>query len=585
MRRFGLIGFCFLILFFTLQSEQEITQFEKEVKKIKNSVSPSLVKVVAENHKKYVATGIAIDHDMILSSTIIVARPFEKIYIKTIDGKQYNAEIIGRDSQHAIIILKIKEKIMTPMPLSHVLEVGVWIALVGVFYNKFPSIFQGIVRSATDDAVILNAPVFPGASGGAVVNKKGELVAVIRGQLKIAVEPDISIIDNKGELVLHSPQLRNKNLCYALPIKKVMDISEQIRQYGHVRRSWLGIFVQESGSGKQARIFRVEKGSPAEKAGLMNDDIVISINGKTINTYSDISRIIRSYHPGNQVTVTVLRNDTTKSIQVVLGNFPDRRNIDIGNLRVTIPKTSITVPEINGSLPRAKNLTFYRKGSRKLGIDVIEITTGLAEKFNISEGHGLLISKVYEKSAALKAGFSEGDIVVSGNDSPLRTLDDIRRVLSELNAKESVKLVFYRNGKRRSVDVIPDVVRDEFVDWDEFLSRSNIFSKYIGESVHIRLSNVLNRKLIRLKMELKRLKAEGGSISEKQLERINREIALIKQQMDKNVGKELRRIKELKQRIDEETRKFREEERRIIKELERIKEGMKKGKESDSSTV
>ncbi|MCK4835403.1 MAG: hypothetical protein KAT17_02135, partial [Candidatus Aminicenantes bacterium] len=96
MRKIIILGFFCLILFISVNSEQKIAQFEKEVKAIKNSVAPSLVKVIAENHKKYVATGIAIADDMILTSTLITTRAYDKIYIKTINGKQYNADIIGR---------------------------------------------------------------------------------------------------------------------------------------------------------------------------------------------------------------------------------------------------------------------------------------------------------------------------------------------------------------------------------------------------------------------------------------------------------------------------------------------------------
>ncbi|MCK4829558.1 PDZ domain-containing protein, partial [bacterium] len=429
-----------------------------------------------ENHKKYVATGIAIADDMILTSTLITTRAYDKIYIKTINGKQYNADIIGRDSKHAIILLKLKEKVLTPMRRSYELEVGDWIALVGVFYNKFPSIFQGIVSSLTEKEMILNAPVFPGASGGAVVNKKGELVAVIRGRLRIAMEPDISIIDHKGELILHSPKLRNKNLCYAVPIKKVMEIANQIKEYGHVKRGWLGIYIRSDKTGREAKITYVVKGSPAESAGLQKYDIVISINGKKIKKYSDVSRIIHSIHPGKKVKINVLRNQVPKTIRVQIGEVQPKKYYEFGNFRITLPRSPMIIPEFDGTFPQAKNFTLYRKGSKKLGVDVIEITTGLAKKFKIKEGYGLMISKVYEKSSAEKAGFSEGDIIIQANKKPLKTFTDIRNTLNELNEKEPIKLVFYRDGKRRSMNMIPDIINDEFVDWNEFLSRSDIFS-------------------------------------------------------------------------------------------------------------
>lgn len=574
-----------LILLVSVYSEDRITRFEEEIKNIKNSVAPSLVKVVAENHKKYVATGIAIDRDMVLTSTLVVARPFDQIYVRTIDGRRYDAEIMGKDTNHAIILLKIKEKAMIPMPRSDALEEGDWIALVGVFYNKFPSIFQGIVSTATDEEVILNAPVFPGASGGAVVNKKGRLVAVIRGQLRIAVEPDISIIDNRGELVLRSAKLRNKNLCYAVPIQKVLKITEQIKKYGHVKRGWLGIYIQSAGNGNKARIARVVQGSPAERAGLREGDTVVDIGGKRIGTPGDISRIIRSYHPGSKVSIKVFRNNDHKVIPVTLGSYPDRGNHDLGNIRITVPRTPVIIPQPNGTLPRAKKFTIYRKGSKKMGIDVVEVTPGLAKKFDIREGYGLMISRVDEKSPAQKAGILEGDIIVRGNQTPLKTLTDIRRFLNNQKAGESVKITFYRDGKRRTVSVSPQITRDSFVEWDDFFSRSSLFSRFFGESVQMDILSFINQKLARLNRELNRVKRAGDTVSREKLESINEEISLLKRKLNDAIGKEFKRIQEQKQRIDGQIRKFREQERRIKDELEDIKKRLKKITGSDSPTV
>ena len=215
----------------------------------------------------------------------------------------------------------------------------------------------------------------------------------------------------------------------------------------------------------------------------------------------------------------------------------------------------------------------------------MEITSGLAKKFGVREGYGLMISKVYEKSAARKGGLAEGDVMVLGNGSPIRTLNDIRGVLNGLTTGESVKITFYRDGKRKSAKLLPDMVSDGIVEWDEFLSRSNIFSRYIGDSILMRRSNILNRRLAQVKGELKRLKNSHGGISKEQLERIHREITFLKNKLEDTITKELKHLQDQKQLIDEEVRRFREEEKRIIKEVDKIKNRIEKDKNTDSTVV
>lgn len=579
----------FLLMLFMLHSifaEEKIEQFEKEIKKIKNRVSPSLVKVVSENHKKYVATGIAISPDMILTSTLITRHAFDKIYIETISGRRFNAKILGEDRRYSLILLKLDKKVMKPIMITSKLDIGDWIALVGVFYNKFPSIFQGIVSSVSDQEMILNAPVFPGASGGAVVNKKGELVAVIRGRFAIAVEPDIAIIDREGELILRTPKMTNKNLCYAVPAEKVMEIATKLEKHGKVKRGWLGVSIRSKKDGQTVQINTIFDQSPAQLAGLKKNDVVISIDGKSIKAASDVSRIIRAIPPGKVVRIQVLRNEKPKIIQVKIGESrPIRKHYQVGDFRIRVLESPLVVSEIQGKFPQAKNFVLYSRGSKKLGIDVMEITSELAKRFKVKEGYGLMISKVYPKSAAYKTGLIEGDIIVSANHEPIRTLLDIQNRLRKLETREAVHIDIYRDGKFMTFNIIPDMVKDDYLNWREFLSKSDFFSRYLYNSYSIGFKNLLRQQLGMIKAKINRLNKSGIRISTVEMRKLENDVNLLKKKLEETYQRELKRIQEVRKRIGEESKKFRNEGAVILKEIEQIKKKLKKEKKSDKETL
>jgi serine protease Do len=569
-----------LVMTHSVFSEERIDQFEKEIKKIKNQVSPSLVKVISENHKKYVATGIAIASDMILTSTLITRHTYDRIYIETISGQHHNARILGEDRRYSLILLKLDKQVMKPIRTTSRLDIGDWIALVGVFYNRFPSIIQGIVSSVSDQEMILNAPVFPGVSGGAVVNKRGELVAIIRGRFGIAVEPDISIVDHEGELILRTPKMTNKSLCYAVPVEKVLEIARTLEKHGKVKRGWLGVSIQSINNGGTVRIKTIFEQSPAQIAGLRKNDVVVSIDGNRIRETSDVSRIIRGLSPGKEVKIQVLRNEKPKSIRVKIGESrPAKKHYQAGDFRIRVSESPLVISEMQGRFPQAKNFVLYRRGSKKLGVDVMEITSELARRFKVKEGYGLMISKVYPKSAAFKTGLIEGDIIVSANQKPIRTLLDIQNRLTELEKGEVIRIEIYRDGKFRTFSIIPDMVKDEYENWRDFLSKSDFFSRYLYNSYSIGFKNVLKRQLGLLKTKINRLNKGGERISKAEFKKIENDINLLKKKFEETYNRELKRIQILRRHISEESKLFRNEGAIILKELEQIREKLK-GKEN-----
>ncbi len=489
MKKLLIIIFLIMIMFFSSRAEKNIAKFEGEVKGVLKTVSPSLVKVVSQNHKKYIATGIAIDRDYVITNLIIVRHPYESIYVSTAAGDRYPARITGKDNESSIMLLKIDTQALTPIKPARQSEVGDWIALVGAFYQKFPSIYQGILSSTSPDELILNAPVAPGASGGAVVNKKGELIGVIRGRFGFVVGPDYTFQDHSAEILLKSPRSQSKDLCYAIPVKKVFRVTDDLKKYGKIRRGWLGVGLLSAG--KRVKVGRVSENSPAERAGIRRGDIILSIDSKSIETPRDVSNIIKSLKPQEKARIKILRHDQEKILAANIGEAKERDyRVSVFSSTEDQPffyswsqaDTESLLPERLESLPSIENYVLNLSGSRTLGVDVMALTPELAEEFKVKEGCGLLISKIFEDSAAQEAGLQVADIIVQANDNKTITISDLRKVLNQLKDEETILLTLYQKGKVKKIKVIPDKNKRWGPAADEFTNKLRELNIKIDES-------------------------------------------------------------------------------------------------------
>jgi len=261
-----------------------IDDIENEIRAVLQRVSPSLVKVVAENGSKYVATGIALEGGLIITSAQVTRRPFAKLSVETSRGESIAARVAGQDDRSGLTLLRLDRNTLPTLPPGKPAEVGNWVALVGLFYEKFPAISQGIVSSLSANELILNAPVAPGSAGGAVVNKKGELLGVIRGSVGFAFTPDYTFKDHSASIVVSGSRSESGSLCYAIPVGQVQRIVQQLKTAGRIVPGWLGIiFVADSNQVQEAT-----KESPAAKAGIAGGDRIEELAGRPITSFRDI---------------------------------------------------------------------------------------------------------------------------------------------------------------------------------------------------------------------------------------------------------------------------------------------------------
>jgi S1-C subfamily serine protease len=573
MKKILFIILLLLVTVFSIAAAEKIDTIENEIKIVLNQVSPSLVKVVSENAKKYVATGIALENELIITTSLITRHPIEKLYVEDINGIKIMAKIVGQDNRSGLTLLRLSKKGPRQLPQALKAAAGDWVALIGLFYNRFPAIYQGIISSRSEAELILNAPVAPGSAGGAVVNKKGELLGVIRGSMGFSYAPEYTFKDNSAMIVVSGSKNESGSLCYALPIEKVRRIVEKLKTSGKIVYGWLGVSV----NGDSTLIQAVEKDSPAQKAGIVKGDQIEEISGKPIASFRDIAAALYDKQAGEKITIQFKRLGKSLCLEMELGERKDEvvfpltsQYEEIGEPewpeQLPMPELS-ELPELAGmemALPKIQNYLIEFAGARQLGVDIMEMTPELSQKFAVKEGFGLLVSKISESSAAKKAGLKPGDTIVRANGRECRTAVDLRNVIKFLKDKEAVQLELYRDGQLKKFNIIP--VNKESLTWDikEFSEKMQNLKDIIHSEVKIANTDKLNQ------LRLARAKAETELRKQK-------EQALFQFQLQSNkLAEEIHKFEAEKSRLSIELRKkYAEQLRKIQEEIKQIQENLK----------
>ncbi len=540
-----------IFLFVTLNGAESDLKSNNDVKKALKRISPSVVKVITQNHRRYIATGVAIESDLVLSNIMVLGHPFDRIYIETVKGKIHDVSIVGKDKNSSLILLKTKGKVLKPVKRGKPPETGEWVGLVGVFYKQFPFLNQGIVSGASGDDLILNATVAPGSTGGAVVNRKGEFIGIIRGVFGYKLFPQYTFKDSHSELKIASSVRGGNDLCYAIPSQKVFRIAKDLEDFGHVKRGWLGVNIISDKRGFVI-VDNVVKSSPAEKGGIRRGDKIIDVSGKKIKTPSHLSESITMLRPGNKIVVSLDRKGKQLKVNVKLAELKIREKT---LLRIKENKFSgriSKVPELIESMPRIQNYTFEFSGALGLGIDVIPLTRELAKEFKVKSGNGLLVSKInlHKKSDHIK--FKVGDILVNSNGVKLVRVSDLAKSLSHVRPEDKIKVKLIRKGKMIESEVTPSTLTYKTRLLDDFKMKLSDAKFWMEKQQQLKMKEELE-----LQREMK-LKEE----------------ALLKRE-DKT------RHRALDKKRQERLEKYKLEIERLIKEKKAIEEELKKIKKKE----
>ena len=311
----------------TVKSSQQMTAAEVYEKYVNSTVG--ITTEITTNYWGYQTTGAAAGSGFILTENgyILtnehVIEDANTITVAMYDGTTYPATVVGYDTSNDIAVLKIEASGLTPVVLgdSDALKVGEQVVAIGNPLGELTFSLTGgwvsalnrsvTLSNATMNLIQTDCAINSGNSGGALFNLYGEVVGITNAKYSSSGYSSEASIDNIG---------------FAIPINSVREIVKSIIEKGYISKPYIGVGVanvseesQRFGLPKGAAITSVEEDSPAAKAGLQANDIITAVNGKEITTYQELSEIISASEVGDELELTVYRQNETLTIKVTIG--------------------------------------------------------------------------------------------------------------------------------------------------------------------------------------------------------------------------------------------------------------------------
>ena len=374
-------------------------------------------------------SGFIVSPDGYILTNAHVVAAGDEIVVTLNDKREFKAKVIGSDKRTDVALIKIDATGLPKVVLGdpNRLRVGDWVLAIGSPFGFDNTVTAGIVsakgRALPQENYVpfiqTDVAINPGNSGGPLYNLNGEVVGI-----------NSQIYSRTGGFM---------GLSFAIPIDVAMDISNQLRSGGKVTRGWLGVVIQEVTKeladsfgltkAQGALIANIEKGGPAEKAGLEPSDIILKFDNKDVKNSADLPRLVGAVKPGAKVNVQIWRKGAPKEIPVAVGELP--------------------VDKAAGAPPFKRGKT---ENVNKLGLSLSELTADQRKELKISAG--VLVEDV--KGVAARAGLQPGDIILAINNSEVKTIEQFNQALGKLETRKNLALLVRRGETTQYITVRTD---------------------------------------------------------------------------------------------------------------------------------
>jgi serine protease Do len=374
---------------------------------------------------KSLGSGFIISADGYLLTNAHVVESAEEILVKLNDKREFKAKVIGTDKRTDIALIKIEAGGLPTVRLGDPtkLRVGEWVVAIGSPFGFESSVTAGIVsakgRSLPQESFVpfiqTDVAINPGNSGGPLFNMKGEVVGI-----------NSQIYSRTGGFM---------GLSFAIPIDVAMEIQQQLRTSGRVTRGRIGVVIQEVtkeladsfGLAKAAGalVNSVEKGGPAEKAGIEAGDVILKFDGKPVGASSDLPRIVGNTKPGAKAGVQVWRKGSTRDLTVTVGEIPDDK------VAGRTPKKA--APEV---------------AANRLGLVLSELTPEQRKELKLNGG--VLVEEVRANGsrADLRAGDIILAVIVKGVTNEVKSVDQFNKMAAQFDKGSNVTLLIRRGDNQ-----------------------------------------------------------------------------------------------------------------------------------------
>jgi len=377
-------------------------------------------------------SGFIISKDGYILTNEHVVEGADEITVKLTDKREYRAKVIGSDKRTDIALIKIEPTGALPAvkfgdPAR--LKVGEWVVAIGSPFGFENTVTAGIVSGKgrfMQDANLVpfiqtDVAINVGNSGGPLFNMRGEVVGI--------------------NSRLFSPTGTYLGIAFAIPIDVALDVQTQLQAKGRVSRGRIGVAIQEVSKDlatsfgldrpRGALVVSVEKGSPAERAGLEASDIITRVDGKPVDSQSDLPRFVAAIRPGTRAELEVWRKGGSRALGITVGEWEEER---------------IAGRDAPKSQPQAA------AAANRLGVVVSELTAKQKEEQKVP--HGVLVTEVRPDA---RADVRRGDILISlvhkGQHTALRSVEQLNKVLAGLDKNAVITLQLRRGESMAFVTV------------------------------------------------------------------------------------------------------------------------------------
>ncbi len=376
-----------------------------------------------EPQQRGVGSGFILSPDGLVMTNAHVVEGADEVMVTLTDGREFKARTVGSDKRTDVAVVKIEATGLPAMNIgdANKLRVGEWVMAIGSPFGLENTVTAGIVSAKQRDTgdylpfIQTDVAINPGNSGGPLLNMRGEVVGI-----------NSQIYSRSGGFM---------GISFSIPIDEAMRVADQLRTNGRVIRGRIGVTIapvtkevaEAIGLGKPmgALVQGVEAGGPAEKAGVEAGDIIVKVDGKTVDKSGDLPRIIGATKPGSTTALQVFRRGAARDLQVTVAEFEADR-----------PTRRAQADPGNNAKP----------SKSALGLTVSDLTDAQKRELKIKSG----VRVESAEGAASRAGVRDGDVILAIDNTEVA---DVKQFLAIAGKVE----------KARAVSVM--VKRGEFVNY------------------------------------------------------------------------------------------------------------------------
>jgi len=374
-----------------------------------------------ESESESLGSGFIISTDGYILTNTHVIRDADEIIVRLSDRRQLEATVIGSDKRSDIAVLKVEARDLPIVKIGEPtqLKVGSWVLAIGSPFGFDHSVTAGIVsakgRSLPNENYVpfiqTDVAINPGNSGGPLFNLAGEVIGV-----------NSQIYSRTGGYM---------GLAFAIPIDVAMNVVEQIKSTGHVKRGWLGILIQDVtrelaesfGMAKPigALVAKVLPDSPAARAGFQVGDIVVEYNGREVGSSSALPPMVGSSPLGKKAEVKIIRNGKALHLKVAISELPSEDEL----------------AQSDGSEQGVVKV-------KRVAMVVSDLRDEDRQQLDEGINGGVVVESTVKDGAATQAGIHVGDVILKLNGIDIRNGRHLNEIIDDLPAGKSFPILVLR---------------------------------------------------------------------------------------------------------------------------------------------